>query len=101
MTSEEIKNLKRGFGDVLDWTEDQEQFAHRAIDGIWEIAYQLAVFNEHNPDALPDKPEHKHGNYPIGCPACQWEQIEAANGPGSAAHLELYRRRQFLRTGNR
>lgn len=46
MTSEEIKNLQRGFGDALDWTEDAEQFAHRAIDGIWEIAYQLAVANE-------------------------------------------------------
>ena len=47
MTSEEIKNLKRGFGDVSDWTEDKEQFAHRAIDGIWEVAYQIAVMNEH------------------------------------------------------
>lgn len=50
MTSEEIKNLKRGFGDALG--ESQEQFAIRAIDGIWEIAYQLAVMNEREIDNM-------------------------------------------------
>jgi hypothetical protein len=45
MTSKEIKSLKRGFGDIESRIE-KEQLWYRIIDGIWEIAYQLAVLNE-------------------------------------------------------
>jgi hypothetical protein len=38
MTSEEIQNVKRG---------------RRAIDGIWEVAYQLAVMNERTATVNP------------------------------------------------
>lgn len=44
MTSEEIKNLKRGFGDN---PIPSEQLI-RITDGIWEVACQLAVANERN-----------------------------------------------------